>query len=117
MIPAWPSFLPNWLIDDHNISTSQSVKRSALPGHVDQAKNSHRVNRIASAKLYLSGIQSPMFEYFVRELCNEGVGWFTGPFVTSAGLVSAKVRIVEGVFTKTITARGAFISCSVEFES
>jgi hypothetical protein len=117
MIPQWPDFFPNWLIDDHNINITQSIQRSNLKGHVDQSRNSHRVNQISSAKLYLSGIQSPMVEYFLREKCNEAVGWFDGPLITSDGLIRGRIRIVNGAYTKTITQRGAYISCSLEFQS
>ena len=116
MIPQWPDFFPKWLVDGHTINASQSITRSDLPGHVEQLKRSHRSYHIATAKLYLSGIQSPMFEYFIRDLCNEGVAWFQGYIVTKDGLVSAKCRIVDGAYTKTITNRGAFVSCNLDYE-
>ena len=111
---TWPEFLPKWLLADQSVVAEHNFLRSTQPGKVSQRSLSRRVNKTLRANLYLSGAQVPIFEYFIRDRCNEGANWFTGYFSLSSGPVLTRIRLVNGAYNYQLLPKGARGSCEVE---
>lgn len=113
-LQQWPAFLPAWQLNNLVVDSTLSTNRSSLPGYVEQASLSDRHFETINATLSLEGIQVPIVEYFLRDLCNEGVAWFVGPFVTNSGLETLRMRLVEGKYNLQFRGYGATLSATIE---
>lgn len=113
-LPQWPAFLPAWQLNNLVVDSALSTNRSSLPGYIEQSSLSDRHFEVISATLSLEGIQVPIAEYFLRDLCNEGCAWFVGPFVTSTGLETIRMRLVEGKYSLSFRGYGATLSATIE---
>ena len=111
---TWPDFFPIWDFA-YSGENSPAVIRSSLPGHVEQRKISNKVKKTISVSLILEGVELPMFEYFVRDLCNEGTDKFYGKYKDGNGMVTGVMRLIGGAYdVKNITPSIQRVSCTVE---
>lgn len=105
-------YLPAWSVEyQYGVRPNTIRTRS---GKAVQRRMSHKNIVRASASLRLLGAQLPYFEYFVREVCNDGQLAFTGYYADQNGLNSGKIRILDGAYSVQTDYRRHIISCELE---
>lgn len=108
------SYLPPWQVD-YSYDISPNVERSSLRGKVTQSKKGHRRIMRASVNRLLRYSEIPYFEYFIREVNNDGAGKFTDTYQDENGTVtSGEIRIVDGAYDVVFDGRNARVSCQIE---
>lgn len=112
----YPDYLPACTLSAEQ-TTQLNVISGNLRGDFTQRLNGRRTTTVRDVTLSLAGVQLPVFEYFVRDLCNEGVDWFMGKSITDASQPHQKMRIVEGKYEVVITKSMDYtVSFAVEVE-
>lgn len=111
-MPTMNSSMPPWLMD-YSFSVNPSVERSEERPSV-QRRSSHRSIVVADVKRMLQGAELPYFEYFVREICNEGTSKFTDVYADGNGLVTGTIRIVGGRYNVSTDTRKHVVTCQIE---
>ena len=107
------NYLPPWAVDyTYNVSPSQ--RRTEDRGFKRQAKKSHRNVVIANATRMLRLSEIHYFEYFVRELLNDGNDKFTDDYADANGTVTGTVRIVGGQYSVSSDSRLHIVTCELE---
>ena len=106
-------YLPEWSVE-YNYSLTNSILRDDNPGYVDQKRNSHRQEMIASAQRILYGAELPYFEYFIQEICREGSLSFTDYYADGSGVVQGNVRILNGSYSVSTNSRNHIVTCQLE---
>jgi hypothetical protein len=113
---TWPLFLPHFSANNYSWSIDLPIIRSDLQGHVDQRLVSHRELITFPTTLILYGVQLPLFEFFIRELCNEGNAYFNGYYLTESGEQSGVMRLVNGAYNVITDGLVSTVTCSVELK-
>lgn len=111
---TWPDFLPRFSADTYSANVQLPVIRSGLSGHVDQRNMSHRQHITFPATLVLHGAQLPIFEYFIRDLCNDGIDYFNGYYLAENGEQIGVMRIVSGAYKVTTDGLVSTVTCNLE---
>ena len=111
-MPTMNASMPPWLME-YAYSVNPSVERSGLLPSA-QRKTSHRSIIVADVSRMLQGAQLPYFEYFVREVCNEGSDKFTDVYADSSGIVTGTIRIIGGRYNVTTDTRKHLVTCQIE---
>jgi len=105
-------YLPPWSIQyPYDINPSQT--RTAQRGFKRQASRGHRRTMIAQATRVLRLAELPYFEYFIREVCNDGALKFNDVYADGNGLNTGNIRLTGGYSVSSDTRRHV-VTCEIE---
>jgi hypothetical protein len=107
-------YIPGWTVE-YDYSTDPSIVRSIDNGGFrKQSKVGSNRIVIANAQRTLQGSELMYFEWFVRDIINEGSLKFTDSYADHNGLQSGTVRIKDGVYDVTTNKLSHVVSCELE---
>lgn len=111
-MPTMNSSMPPWSVE-YDYSIDPGVVRTDGRAST-QRKASHRRVMLGNATRVLQFSQLPYFEYFIRELCNDGADKFTDVYADYNGLVTGSIRLYNGSYSVQTNTRRHIVTCQIE---
>lgn len=106
------NYMPAWGVD-YSYDVQPAVIRTET-GYSRQRRISQKRIIVASARRVLRGAELPYFEWFVRNICNDGQLAFADYYADGTGLVAGLVRIMNGAYNVSSDTRNHIITCELE---
>lgn len=91
------SNLPAWTVN-YRYNIAPNTVRTDVKGPRVQGQKGHRLVFMADVTRRLRRAELPYFEYFVREVLNDGADKYTDSYQDQSGLQTGTVRIVNGAY-------------------
>lgn len=111
-MPTMNASMPAWSVD-YSYGFNPAVVRTEA-GISSQRRVSHRSSVVASATRRLLGAELPYFEYFIREICEDGRLKFTDKYADYNGLQTGTIRILNGAYSVSTDTRTHIVTCQIE---
>lgn len=108
------SYLPPWT-QSYSGNVTPAVRRTPdLGGFKRQGLTSSKKINQLSVTRRLVGSEILYFEWFVRGVLRDGADKFVDRYLTSSGLQSGTIRIIDGIYQVQTDKRRHIVTCEIE---
>lgn len=107
-------YLPPWTQSYKIEAAPSQVRTKQRYGYKNQSKRSHRQLNVVDVERRLLGIQMPYFEWFFKDVIQDGKLKFVDSYADENGLVTDKeIQIIDG-YTVSTDLRTYVVKCRIK---